>query len=52
MFVAFHLSISVVDVDPKPDLWNTSLDLVSIRMVRYANFANVLENRCMDAICY
>ena len=31
-------------------VWDTSLDLV--RMVGYAIFVNVLENRCMDAICY
>ena len=46
----FHLSISFVDVDLRSVCVDFSLD--SVRIGWYAIFANVLENRCMDAICY
>ena len=51
MFISFHLSISfVVDVDLRSDAcgvppWIWFL----IHMVQCTNFANVLENRCMQS---
>ena len=50
MFVTFTYLFFLVDVDLRSVCVNSSLDLV--RIGRYAIFANVLENRCMDAICY
>ena len=50
MFVTFTYLFFLVDVDLRSVCVNSSLGLV--RIGRYAIFANVLENRCMDAICY
>ena len=52
MFITFHLSISFCCRCRSEirRILETSLDLV--RMVWCAIFANALENRCMDAICY
>ena len=51
MFVTFtYLFPFVVDADLRSVCVDFSLD--SVRIGRYAIFANVLENRCMDAICY
>ena len=51
MFVTFtYLFLFVVDADLRSVCVDFSLD--SVRIARYAIFVNVLENRCMDAICY
>ena len=51
MFVTFtYLFLFVVDADLRSVCGDFSLDLVCIAW--YAIFANVLENHCMDAICY
>ena len=52
MFITFTylFVLFVVDADLKSVCGDFSLDLV--RIARYAIFANVLKNRCMDAICY
>ena len=51
MFITFTylFVLFVVDADLK-SVWGFFLD--SVRIGRYAIFANVLKNRCMDAICY
>ena len=51
MFVTLtYLFLFVVDADLRSVCGDFSLDLV--RIARYVIFANVLENRCMDTICY
>ena len=51
MFVTFtYLFLFVVDSDLTSVCVDFSLD--SVRIARYAIFANVLEHRCMDTIFY